>query len=121
MNINIKATNLEHTDAIDSYMKKKVESFGKLIDIHNSQVFIYAELEKTKPDQHNAQDLYRAEITIDNAGEMFYADVASHDLYAAIDIVKDEILRKIKKEHGKKTDMFRRGMRKMKKFLRLSN
>jgi ribosomal subunit interface protein len=120
MNINIKATNLEHTDAIDSYVRKKVEAFGKLIDINSNQVFMYVELEKTRPDQTNADDLYRAEVTVDNSGEMFYADVATHDLYAAIDLVKDEILRKIKKEHGKKNDLMRRGMRKMKKLLRFN-
>jgi len=51
---------------------------------------------------------------------MFYADVAAHDLYAAIDLVKDEILRKIKKTHGKKDDIMRRGMRKVKKLLRFN-
>jgi len=120
MNINIKATNLEHTDAIDSYMKKKAEAFGKLIDLSNNQTFIYVELEKTRPDQQNGEDLYRAEVTIDHTGEMFYADVAAHDLYAAIDLVKDEILRKIKKTHGKKDDIMRRGMRKVKKLLRFN-
>ncbi len=120
MNINIKATNLEHTDAIDSYVKKKAEAFSKLIDLSSNQTFIYVELEKTRPNQQNGEDLYRAEVTIDHTGEVIYADAAAPDLYAAIDIVKDEILRKIKKEHGKKNDLMRRGMRKIKKLLRLN-
>ncbi len=120
MNINIKTTNLEHTDAIDSYVRTKMEAFGKLIDLSHNQTFIYVELEKTRPDQQHGEDLYRAEVTIDHTGEVIYADAAAPDLYAAIDIVKDEVLRKIKKAHGKKEDMLRRGMRKIKKLLRLS-
>lgn len=121
MNINIKTTNFEHTDAIDSYVKKKAEAFGKLIDLDSTQTYIYVELEKTRPDQQNAEDLYRAEVTIDHAGEVVYADVASHDLYAAIDIVKDDILRKLKQGSNKKRDLLRRGMSKVKSMLRFNS
>lgn len=120
MNINIKTTNLEHTDAINAYVEKKVEAFSKIIDLASNQVFVYVELEKTRPDVANADDLYRAEITIDNAGDVNYADAATHDLYAAIDLVKDELLRKMKRERNKKRDIFRRSMGKLKNMLRFN-
>lgn len=118
MNINIKATNLEHTDAIDAYVKNKVAAVGKFIDLSSNQVFIYVEIAKTRPDQQHGDDLYRAEITIDNASEMFYADVAAHDLYAAIDLLKDEIVGKVGKMRSKKRDILRRSMGKIKNILR---
>jgi ribosomal subunit interface protein len=118
MNINIKATNLEHTEAIDAYVRDKIGALGKFIDLTNNQVFLYVEIEKTKPNKQNGEDLYRAEITVDNASEMFYADVASHDLYAAIDVLKDEIVGKVSKMRNKKRDILRRSMGKIKNILR---
>jgi len=120
MNINIKTSNIDLTPAIDAYVRTKVEAFGKLLDISNSQVFIYVELEKTRPNEHHDDDLYRAEITVDNVGEVIYADAAASDVYAALDVVKDEILRKINRTRSKKRDIFRRGMTKIKSMLRLS-
>lgn len=120
MNINIKTTNLEHTDAINSYVEKKLDAFNKIIDMNSNQVFVYVELEKTRPDVTNADDLYRAEITIDSAGEVSFADAATHDLYAAIDLVKDELFRKMKRDRNKKRDILRRSMGKLKRMLRFS-
>ena len=118
MNNNIKATNIELTDAIRDYLTEKLQALDKYIDLKGTQVFIYTELEKTRPDQHNGDDLYRAEITVDNAGDIHYADTATHDFYAAIDLLQDEITRKIRRSQNKKRDLFRRGMGKIKKLMR---
>lgn len=121
MNINIKTSHVELTDAIRSYVETKVAALGKYMDLSNNRVFLYVELEKTRPDQHNGDDLYRAEVTVDNAGEVYFTDAAAADLYAAIDAMQDEITRKVRRSQGKKQDTWRRGMAKIKKMLRFGN
>lgn len=121
MNINIKTSNIEHTPAIDEYVRTKVGALGKFVDLSSTKVFIYVELEKTRPAEHHGDDLYRAEITLDNAGEVIFTDAAAFDVYAAIDMVKDEMQKKITRGKSKKRDILRRGMSKIKRMLRFNN
>ena len=114
MNINIKATNIELTDAIREYVNKRVSSLEKLI---KDGAIISVEVGRTT-NHHNKGDIFKAEINIKNDGEVFYADVEREDLYSAIDEVKEEISRKLKRNKGRTTTLYRRGAKSVKKMLK---
>lgn len=116
MKINIKATNIELTPAISDYVTKKVSMLEKYLEMNPDAVAL-AEVGKTT--QHHKQgDVFRAEVHITGAGLDIYAASEQSDLYAAIDLVKDEIIHNALQEKGKKETLTRKGARMVKDMMR---
>jgi len=117
MRINIQTKNLELTEAIQNYTEEKVQSFSKLLAEEVDPV-VAVELAKERSDQHNGDELYKAEINMTVDGQQVYVDAHAADLYAAIDEVKDKVLRELRQEKEKETDAERAGAREAKAMLR---
>ena len=76
------------------------------------------ELGKTSA-HHKSGDVFKAEINITTAGSnQFYAVAEESDLYAAIDVVRDEIERTIVSRKEKRETLFRRGAAKFKNIIK---
>lgn len=114
MNINIKATNIELTDAIRDYVYSKIEPLEKLITTE-SEPQVFVEIGRESNHHKKGEDVFMAEIRLNLAGEEYYLKEFNADLYAAIDKVRDEVSRKINKSKGKDKTMFIRGARSLKK------
>src|SRR3989344_6284325 len=105
MKINIKATGIELTPAIADYVNKKVYSPEKYFTND-----VVAQVEVGKSTQHHKTgNVFKAEIHIVGGGFDAYAVSEQTDLYAAIDIVKDEITHTIVHSKNKKETLYRRG------------
>lgn len=117
MKITILAKNLELTDAIREYVNQKTESFSKLLRDEADPV-VEVELSKEQPSQHAGEDLYKAEVNLVITGHQVYADSTESDLYAAIDTVKDVVLRELRQHKERTTDENRSGARAAKAMLR---
>jgi ribosomal subunit interface protein len=63
---------------------------------------------------HNKGDIFRAEIHIVGKNKDLYASAEETDLYKAIDIVRDEMLREVRSGKEKKLSVLRRGGAKLK-------
>jgi len=116
MNINTKATNLSLTPAIEEYLVKKLESLEKFLR-NVEGVLISVEVGKTTR-HHRSGDIFLAEIHIKAAGEEFYAKVEKDDLYAAIDEVKDEMIRELTSRRKRTMRLLRKGGTKIKEFIK---
>lgn len=115
MNINIKTTNIELTPAISDYVTKKVESLEKFIGSVKKDAEIQVWIEVGMTSKHHEQgDIFRAEVQMRLPHGSVRAEVEAEDLYTAIDKVRDEMQREIKKVHGKEITKFRAGARKIK-------
>lgn len=118
MKTNIKATNLQLTSAINSYLQNKLSHVNKLVKFDSADQPL-AEVELGRETKHHKQgDIFRAEINLYLAGKTFRAVATEPDLYAAIDLAKDELMGQIKSGRDKKITLFRRGARQVKNFLR---
>ena len=120
ININLKATNMGLTDAITDYVIKRVSNLGRLlqnIQQAGGAVVINFEVDKTTNHHKNGQ-IFRAECNITVNGKQYYAEFKDENLYAAIDGVKDIILRDLKKDREKKQALYKRGAKMMKDALR---
>lgn len=115
MNINIKATNMELTEAISDYVNKRLSGLEKFIK--DEEVLVYAEVGKTT-NHHKQGDVFRAEFNIDISGTKFYAFSEKEDIYEAIDIARSEIIRNITDNKEKKQTLFKRGALSIKKMLK---
>lgn len=114
MNINIKATNIELTSAIRDYVNAKIGALNKFLPTDkDTQIFV--EIGKESNHHQNGPDIFMAEVRFNMEGKDLYIKDNSADLYAAIDLVKDETQRQIKEKKGKSQTLFVRGARSIKK------
>lgn len=105
---------MELTADLRDYAESKIGPLSILLPVgEDTQAFV--ELGRTSNHHKQGEDVFRAEIKIKSAGGEFYAEESSSDLHAAVDKVKDEIAREIKKEKGRDKTLFIRGARKIKK------
>jgi putative sigma-54 modulation protein len=116
MQKNIKATGIEITPAISDYVERKFSAFDRFVQDENSSL---CNVEVGKTTNHHKQgDVFRAEVNLRISGKNFFAASEKDDLYAAIDEVKDDILREITTEKDRSTTVMRRGALKLKNILK---
>lgn len=89
MKINIKATNIELTAAIEDYVQTKVDMLEKYLG-NISVINCDFEVEKAVGGQ-NKGEIFRAEINLQIPKELLRVEKTEADLYKAIDKVKDHI------------------------------
>jgi putative sigma-54 modulation protein len=112
MNINIKATGIELTDAIRQYAEKKISSVEKYTD-KKAGVTAHIEVGKTT-NHHKGGDVFRAEVRMVGNGLNLYAVSEASDLYAAIDLVENEAARELVSMKGRHIRLLRQGERAVK-------
>ena len=115
MKINIKATGIELTQAITDYVHEKVSALEKYVK--NPDAVAQVEVGRTTA-HHKSGDIFKAEVHVTGDGLDLYAVSEHSDLYAAIDEVKDEIVRNTVSEKGKRQTLTRRGGQMVKDMLR---
>jgi putative sigma-54 modulation protein len=116
MNINIKGTHIELTEAITNYVHTKFDGLNKLFS-NPSEVFVQVEVGKDS-NHHAKGDVFKAEANVEADGHQHYVVVIKDDLYAAIDELKDELMEKVKSTKDKSRSRFRRGAGKVKNFIK---
>ncbi|MDQ5971395.1 MAG: putative sigma-54 modulation protein [Patescibacteria group bacterium] len=115
MNINIKATNIELTDAIREYVEKKVESVSKFLN--NSNVQVQVEVAKTT-NHHKNGEVFKAEIDIRADGKKFFTVSEGEDLYATIDEARESMMRELTHNKDRERTLYKRGAASVKKMLK---
>lgn len=115
MNINIKAKNIELTNAIEQNVKDRLESVSKLLN--NSDALVNVEVGKTT-NHHNNGDIFLAEFDVSSSGENYFARTEGPDLYVSINDTKEQILKEIRRKRGRKTTLFKRGALSIKKMVK---
>jgi len=106
MQMQIKASRLELTDAIRAYFQAKMDMIEKYlgdIPVMHCEV----EVEKTVGGQHKGE-IFRAEVNLSVPQQLLRVEKTAKDLYKAIDKVKDHLEMVIKKYKEKMIDK-RRG------------
>lgn len=112
----IKATNLELSPAIREYLASRLQAIAKLLPAADATKLSVELAKETK--HHKQGQVYKAEVSATVGGERYYASAFEEDIYAAIDVVKDEFIRELKSGKGRRLALFRRGGRAIKNLLR---
>lgn len=100
MNIRIKSTKLELTEAIRDYFQLKMDMLEKYLG--DVQVLnCDCEIEKVGGEQKSGK-VFRAEVNLEVPGELLRVEKEAEDLYKAIDKVKDHLEEIIKKYKEKR-------------------
>lgn len=118
MRINIKATNMELTSAISKYVEEKLKSVEKFAMSHkDEEPLVEVEIGKTT-NHHHSGEVFRAETNMRVRGKQFRAVSEKTDLYAAIDDMRNELVRELNSHKDKARTLFRRGAGAIKNLLR---
>lgn len=115
-NLTVKTTGWQMTDEIEKYLGDKLATIEKLIPNPDADtVRCDVELSETR-EQHAT--VWGAEMNV-FLGKMVYRSSAKGDtMQAALDEVKDEIMRQLQKTKQKNVSLLRRGGAKVKEWLR---
>ena len=104
------------TPAISEYIDKHLDSVKKFLE---SDPTAKCDLEIAKTTNHHKNgDIFKAEMHIVAKDQNIYTSVEKDDLYAAIDILKGEVIRKLKSEKSKQRSFLRKGGAKIKDLLK---
>ncbi len=114
--ISFKGAHMDITPAIHTYAEEKLRMLEKFFDA-SEQVFVEIELGKTT-EHHQRGDVFRAEITLKSPHTNYRAEAEKEDLYAAIDIAKDELDAQIKENKKKQHTNIKKGGRMFKDIMR---
>ncbi len=118
MQINIKATGIELTGAIKDYVEKRLSGLDKFLKDNNEEAYLDVEVGKTT-EHHKKGQLFRSEANIRTGNKVMFRAVGEEfDLYASIDAIKEDLERQMTATKDKKTTLFRRGARSVKKMLK---
>jgi len=113
----IKSTNMELTDAISDFVASRVQSLEKFVDQDDTSVSVDIEVGKTT-EHHNKGNVFMAEFNFQMGGKNFRAVDENEDLYAAVDVVKEQMAKELRRYKGKQKTLFIRGSARIKKLLK---
>lgn len=116
--INTKMTQCEMTPEVQTYLDEKLDAISKLVVVGDAdaKVTCDVEIEKTQSQQHGP--IWRAEMNLSFEGNMYRAEATAESINAALDEVKDEMTKRLRRDKKKRFDMIRRGGAKMKEWMR---
>ncbi|HET6475436.1 MAG TPA: ribosome-associated translation inhibitor RaiA [Thermoleophilia bacterium] len=101
MKTQIKGRNVTVTPALQDYAGEKIEHVHKLLQQRKIDEVTRVELELKVEKNPSIAEPCVAEATVFTRGPVIRARDASTDMYAAIDLVTDKLVRRVKKYHDK--------------------
>lgn len=99
MRILVHGKNLEVTDALQDYAKRKL---ARLNDVEDGEIHVTFSV-------HGHQPLHKVEVTLRSGGTMIRAEEATDDMYVTIDQVADKLIGKFRRWRDKIRRQFKRG------------
>lgn len=120
ININIKSKNFNMTPQIEEYITSKISSVEKFLQMSREEnVLVEFEVEQSK--HHKKGEVYRAEANLSVRGKLFRGDSTRYDVKTAIDNVKDQLEKQIRRSKTRRFELFEKGARVIKNILRRNN
>ena len=117
MNITIKATHHQLTDEMRGLIEEKFSSLDKLMANPMSSATLACEVEQSLAVER-AGARYRAEGNLSIDGKLFRAEAENATLEGAIDHVRDDLMRELRRARGKEHGLVKRSGAALKRILR---
>lgn len=103
MNITLTGKNIDVTDAIRAYAEEKVNALEKY-----GETITQADVEIDKNTHHKKGEVFHVRMNVQVPRELLHAETSETDLYAAIDVARDQIASQLENYSAKKDDHKRR-------------
>lgn len=112
--ISYKATNTELQTDLQNLLEQKFKSLEKFIT-ETDPVECAVEFEKETA--HQSGKFFRVEANLTINGKLYRADASEESFEEAIDEVRSELDKQIRRAHSKKETLLKRGGRKLKQLM----
>ncbi|MAZ56663.1 ribosomal subunit interface protein [bacterium] len=113
--INYKSTNTDLESSLQELVGTKLESLGKFI---GDETDLRCEVEFEKVAPHKSGEVHRVEVNLWVGGTMFRAEATENSFEKAVDEVRDELNKELRRTKKKQDSLVRKGGRKIKEMLR---
>lgn len=113
--INFKFTNTETDSELQELLEQKLTSLNKYLGTE-TDVKCDAEFEKVAPSESGP--VFRAEVNLFFAGDLYRAESTCESFSEAIDEVRDELDKELRRKNKKNNTLLRKGGRKIKQLMR---
>jgi ribosomal subunit interface protein len=110
LNIDIRGEEMGLTEAITSVIEKKLGSLDKYMSTVGNPQTLRVNVGKIS-DHHKKGNIFKAEADLLIPGHKIHAEINASELYAAIDLLKDELKSRLIKLVGTATALHRDGAR----------
>ena len=117
MNVNTQSKNFEMTRAVSGYLNKRIKGINKFANLSHAKTRLDIEIGKIS-EHHKHGDIFRVELNLHVAGKYYRATAKEADIYSAIDIAQEELLRQLRKNKRRRLQSIRQGGAKIKKMFR---
>lgn len=114
--MNIKGTQYELTSEITDLLEQKLAPLSKYIP--DSATDLKCDVELQKITEQQSGKIYRAEINLFINGKLFRAEATEEQMEYAIDVVRDDMKRELRKGFDKERSLAKRGGKLIKDMLR---
>lgn len=119
MDVRIKATDFQMTPDAQAYLEQRIASLGKLLTSVENIARVEVELGRDAGRPRHGANIWFAEIhVIIPGGERIYARNNSESINGAIDDVKEEVERQLRRERKIHIRLYRKGGALAKRLLR---
>lgn len=115
MRITLKATNITHTNAIDTYVAKRLRELERVLEPKEKSSIARVDVGVTNKHHKEGKEQFYAEITFHVKGKDFRVTTKASGLYEAIDMMKERIVRDVTKHHDKTRTQRKAGAREVKR------
>lgn len=116
--IQFKATNTETDEALQTLLEQKFNSLDKFVG-DETDVKCEVEFEKVAPSQSG--HVHRVEANLWLHGKMYRAEATEESFEMAIDEVRNELDKELRRANDKRDSLIKRGGRKIKEMLRFGS
>jgi putative sigma-54 modulation protein len=110
LNIDIRGEDMELTEAIENAIQKKLGAIEKYMETVSEPKTLRVSVGKIS-DHHKKGDIFKAEADLLIPGHKIHAEITAGELYAAIDLLKDELKNRLIKLVDTTTTNHRDGAR----------
>ena len=113
--IQTKGTNFEVTQKYELLLEQKFLPLGKFLE---GKTDIRCEVEFEKTGEHHSGKIFRIEVNLYVEGILFRAEATEAQMEQSIDVVRDELKRKLQHANEKRKSRAKRGGQLLKRMLR---
>src|SRR3989338_2694356 len=96
MSTHITGKNIELTPAIQQYIEQKIEAFSDVVE-----EIIAVDVEVDKNMHHKKGDVFHVRMNVQIPQHVIHSEEVRDDLYASIDVCRDEVVRQLRKVQKK--------------------
>ncbi len=121
MNINFKTKGADITNDVKRYAEEKVAMLVKFLGNETDNDTPRFDIEFSEDSKQISGEVYRVDIVIVVGSIDMHTIGRGETMLAAIDMAKDDMVRRLRRSRAKERNLLRKGSRMIKKMLRRSN